>query len=87
MQNDPAQRDRPPDETRRGQIGVQGRSSSAFGHDTGPERSTYFIRRLSPLTPATPLPLEEAGRMILARRTDDLLERKLTKPEEVDGLP
>jgi phosphate acetyltransferase len=45
------------------------------GHDTGPERSTYFIRRLSPLTPATPLPLEEAGRMILARRTDDLLER------------
>jgi phosphate acetyltransferase len=45
------------------------------GHDTGPERSTYFIRRLSPLTPATPLSLEEAGRMILARRTDDLLER------------
>ncbi len=45
------------------------------GHDTGPERSTYFIRRLSPLTPATPISLEEAGRMILARRTDDLLER------------
>jgi phosphate acetyltransferase len=45
------------------------------GHDTGPERSTYFIRRLSPLTPATPISIEEAGRMILARRTDDLLER------------
>src|SRR5450432_1913818 len=45
------------------------------GHDTGPERSTYFIRRLSALTPATPIPLEEAGRMILARRTDELLER------------
>jgi phosphate acetyltransferase len=45
------------------------------GHDTGPERSTYFIRRLSPLTPATPIPLEEAGRMILAHRTDELLER------------
>ena len=45
------------------------------GHDTGPERSTYFIRRLSPLTPATPISLEEAGRMILARRTDELLER------------
>ena len=45
------------------------------GHDTGPERSTYFIRRLSPLSPATPISLEEAGRMILARRTDDLLER------------
>jgi phosphate acetyltransferase len=47
------------------------------GHDTGPERSTYFIRRLSPLTPATPISLEEAGRMILARRTDDLLARVL----------
>lgn len=45
------------------------------GHDTGPERSTYFIRRLSPLTPATPISLEEAERMILARRSDDLLER------------
>jgi phosphate acetyltransferase len=45
------------------------------GHDTGPERSTYFIRRLSPLTPATPISLEEAGRMILARRSDELLER------------
>jgi phosphate acetyltransferase len=45
------------------------------GHDTGPERSTYFIRRLSPLTPATPISLEEAGRMILAHRTDELLER------------
>jgi phosphate acetyltransferase len=45
------------------------------GRDTGPEHSTYFIRRLSPLTPATPISLEEAGRMILARRTDELLER------------
>ena len=45
------------------------------GHDTGPERSTYFIRRLSPLTPATPISLEEARRMILAHRTDELLER------------
>jgi phosphate acetyltransferase len=44
-------------------------------HDTGPERSTYFIRRLSPLTPAIPISLEEAGRMILAHRTDELLER------------
>ena len=45
------------------------------GRDTGPERSTHFIRRLSPLTPATPISLEEAGRMILAHRTDDLLDR------------
>jgi phosphate acetyltransferase len=47
------------------------------GHDIGPERSTYFIRRLSPLAPATPISLEEAGRMILTRRTDELLERVL----------
>ncbi len=46
-----------------------------FGHDTGPERSTYFIRRLSPLVPATPITLEEAERLIVARRTDELLER------------
>lgn len=45
------------------------------GHDAGPERSTYFIRRLSPLTPVTPISLEEAGRMILAHRTDELLDR------------
>lgn len=45
------------------------------GHDPGPERSTYFIRRLSALRPTTPVPLEEAGRMILARRIDELLER------------
>jgi phosphate acetyltransferase len=45
------------------------------GQDPGPERSTYFIRRLSALRPATPVPLEEAGRLILARRTEELLER------------
>ncbi len=45
------------------------------GHDPGPEHSTYFIRRLSPLTPATPISLEEAGRMILGHRTDELLAR------------
>ena len=52
-------------------IGQPGRN------DTGPERSTYFIRRLSPLEPATPISLEEARRLILAHRTDELLERVL----------
>jgi phosphate acetyltransferase len=45
------------------------------GHDTGPERSTYFIRHTSSLSPATPIPLEEAERLISTRRTDELLER------------
>jgi phosphate acetyltransferase len=43
--------------------------------DTGPERSTFFVRRLSALQPATPIPMEEAGRLILAHRMDDLLAR------------
>ncbi len=45
------------------------------GHDHGPERSTYFVRKTSSLKPATPIPLDEAERLISARRTDDLLER------------
>src|SRR3954451_22565900 len=46
-------------------------------HDTGPERSTHFIRHTSSLEPTTPLPLEEAARLILARRSDELFERVL----------
>jgi phosphate acetyltransferase len=45
------------------------------GADHGPERSTHFIRRTSPLRPATPMSIEEASRLILLRRTDELLER------------
>ena len=45
------------------------------GRDPGPERSTHFIRRLSPLTPSEPIPFEEAGRLIVAHRQDELLER------------
>ena len=47
------------------------------GDDTGPERSTHFIRHTSPLKPTTPIPLEEAARLILARRSDELFERVL----------
>ncbi|HKO52762.1 MAG TPA: phosphate acetyltransferase [Polyangiaceae bacterium] len=47
------------------------------GHDTGPERSTHFIRHTSSLKPTTPLPLEEAARLILSRRSDEVFERVL----------
>jgi phosphate acetyltransferase len=47
------------------------------GNDTGPERSTHFIRHTSSLKPTTPIPLEEAARMILARRNDELFEHVL----------
>jgi phosphate acetyltransferase len=46
-------------------------------HDTGPERSTHFVRHTSSLTPTTPVSLEEASRLILARRTDELFEHVL----------
>jgi phosphate acetyltransferase len=32
-------------------------------NDAGPERSTYFVRHTSSLTPATPIPLGEAERL------------------------
>ncbi|HEY6077845.1 MAG TPA: phosphate acetyltransferase [Polyangiaceae bacterium] len=43
-------------------------------HDAGPERSTYFVRHTSNLTPATPMPLEEAEKLIAQGRTDQLLD-------------
>jgi phosphate acetyltransferase len=47
------------------------------GRDSGPERSTHFIRQTSSLTPTQPIALEEASRLILARRTDELFEHVL----------
>src|SRR5688500_6287784 len=43
--------------------------------DTGPERSTYFIRRTSSLAPATPVPIEEAERLLSTNKLDELLEQ------------
>ena len=40
------------------------------GNDTGPERSTHFIRHTSSLKPTTPISFEEASRLILARHGD-----------------
>ncbi len=42
--------------------------------DAGPERSTYFVRHTSNLTPATPLPLEEAEKLIAQGRSDQLFD-------------
>jgi len=47
----------------------------AAAHDSGPERSTYFVRQTSSLRPAPPVPLEEAERLIAAGRNDELLEQ------------
>jgi len=51
--------------------------AESVGHDRGPERSTHFIRHTSALKPTTPIPLEEAARLILARRSDELSEHVL----------
>lgn len=47
-----------------------------FGHgDSGPERSTHFIRATTGLQPADPIPLDEAEKLIATGRQDELLER------------
>jgi len=53
--------------------------------DTGPERSTYFIRQTSSLKPANPIPLAEAERLISAQRTDELLEQVMRGFHESAG--
>jgi phosphate acetyltransferase len=44
-------------------------------HDNGPERSTHFVSLTTSLRPVAPIPLEEAERLMIAKRTDELLER------------
>lgn len=41
--------------------------------DSGPERSTHFVRATSGLAPAEPIPLERAGRLMSEGRLDELL--------------
>jgi phosphate acetyltransferase len=48
-----------------------------LARDTGPERSTYFVRLTSSLKPATPIAFEEAQRLLLQRKGDELLEQVL----------
>jgi len=47
-----------------------GQTSTA---DSGPERSTHFIRKTSSLQPAPPIPFEEALRLVRLHRMDELL--------------
>lgn len=56
-----------------------------FGRDTGPERSTYFVRKTSALTPAEPVPLEEAQRLVASGRTDELFARVMRGFHESAG--
>jgi phosphate acetyltransferase len=43
--------------------------------DSGPERSTYFVRQTTSLTPVDPIPFEEAAELISSQRTDELFDR------------
>ncbi len=47
----------------------------SFNHDDGPERSTHFIRATTHLSPAAPIPQEEAMRLISAGEVDQLMEQ------------
>ncbi|MDQ2643719.1 MAG: phosphate acetyltransferase [Myxococcota bacterium] len=53
--------------------------------DSGPERSTYFIRRTSSLQPATPVPLEEAERLLSSNKLDELLDQVMRGFHESAG--
>jgi phosphate acetyltransferase len=43
--------------------------------DTGPERSTAFVRKTSALVPSAPIAFEEAERLVAAGRMDELFDR------------
>jgi phosphate acetyltransferase len=45
------------------------------GRDTGPERSTTFVKKTSALSPAAPLPFVDAERLVASGRTDELFDR------------
>ena len=47
----------------------------SFNHDEGPERSTHFIRATTHLSPAAPIPQEEAARLIASGAEEQLMER------------
>ena len=43
--------------------------------DTGPERSTHFVRQTTALQPTEPIPLDAAERLLLAGHSDELSSR------------
>ncbi len=46
-----------------------------FRGDTGPERSTYFIRNTTELNPPDPIPYAQAERQLAEGKVEDLMER------------
>jgi phosphate acetyltransferase len=46
-----------------------------FGSSIGAERSTHFVRSTTALEPTQPIPLDEAERLILGQRMDELMSR------------
>jgi phosphate acetyltransferase len=46
-----------------------------YGSASGAERSTCFVRQTTALQPTEPLPLDEAERLVLSHRLDDLLSK------------
>lgn len=45
------------------------------GRDNTVERSTHFVRQTTALEPTPPLPLDEAERLIVSHRSDELMSR------------
>jgi phosphate acetyltransferase len=52
------------------------------GHDTGPERSTHFVRQTTSLQPTEPIPLDAAERLLLAGHGDELFSRVMENYHE-----
>jgi phosphate acetyltransferase len=52
------------------------------GYDTGPERSTHFVRQTTSLQPTEPIPLDTAERLLLAGHGDELSSRVMEKFHE-----
>src|ERR1700693_2592457 len=50
--------------------------------DSGPERSTHFIRATTTLTPADPIPLATANKLISEQDMDQLMGRVISAYDE-----
>jgi len=53
-----------------------------IGRDPGPEPSTHFVRATSGLTPAAPISLEEAEKLVSDGRSDELLSAVMQRFHE-----
>jgi len=56
--------------------------AQASGGDSGPERSTHFIRATTTLTPADPIPLATANKLISEQDMDQLMGRVISAYDE-----